>query len=61
MCGYSSDIREPTVAQCSTLAQNARDAGSIHALGTIFPNLIIPTTGVSNCPRWWGEGHPENI
>ena len=30
----------------STLAQNARDVGSIPALGTIFPIFVTPTTYV---------------
>ena len=35
--GYSDDIRKSTWCNGSTLAQNARDVGSISALGTIFP------------------------
>ena len=39
--GCSGDIREPMWCNGSTLAQNARDVGSIPALGTLFPIYCI--------------------
>ena len=43
-CGYSGEIRELMWCNGSTLAQNARDVGSIPAPGPIFPIFITPTT-----------------
>ena len=43
-CGYSGDIREPIWWNGHTLAQNARDVGSIFALGIIFPIFVTLTT-----------------
>ena len=40
----NADIREPIWCNGSTLAWNARDAGLIPTLGTIFPILITPMT-----------------
>ena len=37
---HSDDISEPTWCYGTTLAWNAKDAGSIPALGTIFPFFI---------------------
>ena len=42
--GINGDIREPMWCNGSTLAQNARDMGSILALCTIFPIYITPMT-----------------
>ena len=38
--GYNGDIREHMWCNGSALAGNARDVGSIHTLGTIFPIFI---------------------
>ena len=40
--GHCGDIKEPTYCNGSTLAWNARDVGSVPALGTIFPIFITP-------------------
>ena len=42
MRGYSGDITEPMWCNGSTLGWNVRDAGSIPALGTMFPIFITP-------------------
>ena len=44
VCGYSGDIMEPIWCNCSTLAQNAIDVGSIPTLATLFPIFITPTS-----------------
>ena len=47
-CEYTGEVREPMWCNGSTLAQNARDMGSIPALGKVFPICITPTTPILN-------------
>ena len=42
--GIVGDIREHVWCNGSTLSQNARDVGSIPALGAIFPFFVTPIT-----------------